>query len=569
MGVDKYPWGMDKRAVENLLGWLVSAGLVVTTLIMSPFLSEDVVNVPKIASVLVFAAMGIGVLIVNRGLWSLSAHRVVLALIGAFCAWQFVVLFASGANKSQQLFGVNGRNTGLVTYCGLAAILLVAVFASNEKYIQRFSKAALLAGGLSIAYGLLQFVGADPLPWNNIYNPIHGFLGNPDFQSSFVGITCAVAVALLINNKLSAKNKTLLASFIVSGLFVAKKSGSQQGLLVFAIGVGVIGFIYIRTHLSKVFYLGYIAVAVVGTIAVALGSFNKGPLGGFLYRSTIANRGDYWRAGWKMTTEHPVFGVGMDSYGNWYRRARDLVATMRSGPSGISDAAHNVFLDFSSNGGFPLVIIYCAIIGLTIVSLWTVIARTTVFNPYFAAIAGAWVAYQAQSIISINQIGIAIWGWVLSGLIIGYEIHTREGVEIQVAPVKDKGRKVVPTAKISSTTRNALVISLLVGLLVGMPPLVASARFKAAKKSGNLEQIIAAGHLFPLERDRMTLVGMVLRDNKFDKEALTILLEATDKFPDSFDTWQALASLPNATSAQVANAKAQMKRLDPLNPTLT
>lgn len=559
---------MDKRAIENLLGWLVSAGLVVTTLIMSPFLSVDVVNVPKIASASVFAAMGIGALVANRGLWSWAAHKTVVVLVGVFCLWQFVVLFASGANKSQQLFGVNGRNTGLVTYCALAALLLIATFASNERYIRRFSRAALLAGGLSIAYGLLQFIGADPLPWKYIYNPIHGFLGNPDFQSSFVGITCAVAFALIIDKKLSMKNRVMLASFIMCGLFVAKKSGSQQGLLVFAIGVGVVGFIYIRTHLSKAFYLGYIALAVVGFIAVLLGSFNKGPIAGILYRSSLANRGDYWRAGWKMTTEHPIFGVGMDSYGNWYRRSRDLVATTRSGPDGISDAAHNVFLDYSSNGGFPLLIIYVAITGLVLVSLWKVIARTTLFNPYFAAIAGAWVAYQAQSIISINQIGLAIWGWVLSGLIIGYELHTREKSEVEVAPVKEKGRKAAPAAKISSKTRKALVISLVIGVLVGMPPLVASARFKAAKESGNLEEIIAAGHLFPLERDRMTLVGMVLRDNKFDKEALTILLEASEKFPDSFDTWKALASLTNATPAQVADANAQMKRLDPLNPNL-
>lgn len=559
---------MDKRAIENLLGWLVSAGLVVTTLIMSPFLSVDVVNVPKIASASVFAAMGIGALVANRGLWSWAAHKTVVVLVGAFCLWQFVVLFASGANKSQQLFGVNGRNTGLVTYCALAALLLIATFASNERYIRRFSRAALLAGGLSIAYGLLQFIGADPLPWKYIYNPIHGFLGNPDFQSSFVGITCAVAFALIIDKKLSMKNRVMLASFIMCGLFVAKKSGSQQGLLVFAIGVGVVGFIYIRTHLSKAFYLGYLALAVVGFIAVLLGSFNKGPIAGILYRSSLANRGDYWRAGWKMTTEHPIFGVGMDSYGNWYRRSRDLVATTRSGADGISDAAHNVFLDYSSNGGFPLLIIYVAITGLVLVSLWKVIARTTLFNPYFAAIAGAWVAYQAQSIISINQIGLAIWGWVLSGLIIGYELHTREKSEVEVAPVKEKGRKAAPAAKISSKTRKALVISLVIGVLVGMPPLVASARFKAAKESGNLEEIIAAGHLFPLERDRMTLVGMVLRDNKFDKEALTILLEASEKFPDSFDTWKALASLTNATPAQVADANAQMKRLDPLNPNL-
>jgi hypothetical protein len=63
---------------------------------------------------------------------------------------------------------------------------------------------------------------------------------------------------------------------------------------------------------------------------------------------------------------------------------------------------------------------------------------------------------------------------------------------------------------------------------------------------------------------------LVLQDFKdqLDKEALAILLEASDKFPDSFDTWKALASLTNATPAQVADANAQMKRLDPLNPNL-
>ena len=84
-GVDRYPCAMDKRAIENLLGWLVSAGLVVTTLIMSPFLSVDVINVPKIASASIFAAMGIGTLVANRGLWSWAAHKTVVVLVGAFC----------------------------------------------------------------------------------------------------------------------------------------------------------------------------------------------------------------------------------------------------------------------------------------------------------------------------------------------------------------------------------------------------------------------------------------------------------------------------------------------------
>jgi tetratricopeptide (TPR) repeat protein len=39
-----------------------------------------------------------------------------------------------------------------------------------------------------------------------------------------------------------------------------------------------------------------------------------------------------------------------------------------------------------------------------------------------AVIFAAWIAYQAQSIISIDNIGIAIWGYVLGGAVVGLSI---------------------------------------------------------------------------------------------------------------------------------------------------
>jgi hypothetical protein len=44
--------------------------------------------------------------------------------------------------------------------------------------------------------------------------------------------------------------------------------------------------------------------------------------------------------------------------------------------------------------------------------------------------------------------------------------------------------------------------------------------------------------------------------------------DAKGKFPDSYDVWKVLASLPNAPAEDIAAAKAQMKRLDPNNPDL-
>jgi tetratricopeptide (TPR) repeat protein len=42
----------------------------------------------------------------------------------------------------------------------------------------------------------------------------------------------------------------------------------------------------------------------------------------------------------------------------------------------------------------------------------------------FISIFGGWIAYQAQSLISIDQIGVGIWNWVLGGLIIAIGLRS-------------------------------------------------------------------------------------------------------------------------------------------------
>jgi hypothetical protein len=71
------------------------------------------------------------------------------------------------------------------------------------------------------------------------------------------------------------------------------------------------------------------------------------------------------------------------------------------------------------------------------------------------------VAFQAQSIISINQIGLALWGWVLSGLIIGYEINTR-GSEATVE--KKTGKNSAKPVQSSAGS----VLGMFVGLIIGV-----------------------------------------------------------------------------------------------------
>ena len=129
-------------------------------------------------------------------------YRPVLIVTGLFVANLTVVLIFSGGNFSQELFGTNGRNTGYLSYVSLSILLLAAVVASSKHFLVQLSFAMLCAGILSVAYGLLQIVGKDPLPWASDYNPVIGFLGNPDFQSAFLGFTCVLSAALFLTPKL-------------------------------------------------------------------------------------------------------------------------------------------------------------------------------------------------------------------------------------------------------------------------------------------------------------------------------------------------------------------------------
>ena len=66
----------------------------------------------------------------------------------------------------------------------------------------------------------------------------------------------------------------------------------------------------------------------------------------------------------------------------------------------------------------------------------------------------------------------------------------------------------------------------------------------------------------------MIQVSMTLNENKLEAQGLEVALDAIKRFPDYYGVWATLNSMKSATAEQKAEALAQMKRLDPLNPTL-
>ena len=552
-----------KKGLESSLEQVLALGLIATTLLVTPLFSLDPINPIKMLVVCLVGFMCLGLILVNRAEVDWRKYRVAIGLVISFNIWMILVLLISPGEIYQQIFGSTGRNTGLITYVSFSLILLGSLIASSMNALKRLIHVIFIVGSASLAYGIVQALGGDPFEWVNPYSPVFGFLGNPNFQSSLLGVLGAIAFAQLFTEGLKAHLKIFVGLYLVMTLYVIGETHSQQGFLVLSIGISVILGLYVLQR-NRSLGIGYGFFLVLSFFLVLFGSLDKGPLGSILYKASVTYRGDYWLAGWTMMINHPIFGVGMDSYGDWYRRSRTMTATLRRGPDITSNAAHNVFLDIAASGGVPLLLIYLALMILVIVSALKILKRQSRFNPFFAGLFGGWVAFQAQSIISINQIGLAVWGWVISGLIIGYEINTRStGV---VAPTPKTGRVARNSAQSSARSVISIFIAFLLGLLVGIPPYVASVKFKSALESSNPQVVQEAAYLWPPDPSRMARVALALNEYpELEANGLKVAVDAVAQFPDYYYAWATLGVMNLANAEQKAQALAQMKRLDPNN----
>ena len=545
---------------QRRLDQVLSFGVGLVTVFITPWFSYDPLNVSRMLLLSVVASMAFFLILPQLRLSKMFDYRVVMVLLLLFIFQLILVLIVGPGDKWQQFFGAGGRQTGFLTYLSLVVLMLASAIASSKILLQKALKALIASGSLSILYGLIQSVGLDPIGWTNPYSPVFGFFGNPNFQASFLGLSAAAVTVFLLAGGTRALWRVLCGLFVISAVYVIYESKSQQGFLVYGIGtsIAVMIFFFKNLNLRKYRFL-ILGGGIIGFVGVFLDILQKSPWNSILYKPSVSFRGDYWRAGWSMTLERPVFGVGLDSYRDWFFRHRDAVTASRPEATNSTDSAHNVFLDFSANGGFPLLIIYIGLIVLTIVSAVKIFRRMAGFDAYFVAIFIAWVGYLAQSLISINQIGLAVWGWVTSGLIIGFEIKTRSEIDSKVK-LQSKFRKTDNEAGVSMRIAAGLVS----GLALGLPAFLADSNFRSSIDSRNIERITATADKWPQDVIRMNYISRLFLQNELPDKALEIARKAVIVAPNNFQAWKILYELPNVPATEKAKALTMMKRLNPL-----
>jgi hypothetical protein len=493
-------------------------------------------------------------------------------IVSLFLLFSIITVFRSDSPISQNLFGAYGRNNGLFAYLFLSILLICSSVLIKRDSHLAILKSLLWTGYVNLAYCLWVILFGDFIPWNNPYGNILGTFGNPNFIGAFLGIFFGVQLAVGLGKETSRRFKLGLVALLPLTLFEIFDSHAIQGRVLAALSTAIVLFFYIRPRFGRWILLLYSAsVTFLGGLALA-GAFQKGPLVELIYKNSVSLRGQYWLAAWNTGNSNPISGVGMDSFGDWYRRARDLRAITLPGVNTVVNTAHNVPLDMFAFGGWPLFLSYLFIIAFSLLAAIRIAKKMIGYDAIGVGLITAWVCYQVQSIISINQIGLAVWGWALSGCLIGYERSLSRDAKQPQDSERSTFKKPSNSSYLQPKATLFVAAFALIGFLLALPPLAADVSLRNAQTSRDAQKVestMKPGFFNPLNTQKFALNIQAFEESQLFDMSHKYALEAVKWNPESYDLWRILFLIKNSTPKERELAVINMKKLDPLNPDVT
>jgi O-antigen ligase len=411
------------KAEANRLQSLILFGSASTTLAMWTQL-EDPINLPKMFVLVLSGAAVMGLALPTlfgaKNL-PLKNQKIALILLALFFAGLFVSTAATDV-KYTAIFGEYHRNNGALSYFAMLIIMLGSVIAFDLKSVGKFLHIFSATGIVLACYGILQGIGQDPVDWVIQYNPFVSTLGNPNFTSAFLGLS-GVATLLVI---FTSKNKNLKAVFLAGllvNIFILFKTGSIQGVFGFAIGATVIILTKLWITNKRYGQIG-ILTAIFVSLPVVLALINLGPLASRVYQGTLKNRFDYWNAALAMFKDHPLFGVGTDRFGEYYR---EYAVQNQVVQGQITDNAHSIYMQLLATGGLFTFIPYALlVIFITYIGMSALVKASSSEKLLISGVLAIWLATITVNLVTVDSLGVGIWFWVTGGVLVAISGVSRD-----------------------------------------------------------------------------------------------------------------------------------------------
>jgi len=402
---------------------------------------QDPFNSPKFWALILFSSILLGYLASTKKIISTKDKNFYHLLITLCILYLTVFLISTffAYNLQVALLGESFRRNGLLTYIGFLTFFIASVKFVRYENIFSGLKIIFLTGVLTGVYSLIQISGNDWVKWSSINQVISTF-GNTNFSGAGMTIFAIIVFGLLIIN---FRNKVLFftySSTFMMLFFAILATNARQALIMLFLGLTLFLSLFLYRKDRRIWIFS-IALIFLTALLLLLAVFKIGPLQSIVYKESLSVREYYWRAGIEMFRHNPFIGIGPDHYGIFFKQFREPGYPLTYGWGITSSNAHNIFIQNFATGGLFLGLLYLIIqilIGYRAVNL---IRSTTGTQQVVSTLLfSAWIAYQAQSLISIEFIGVSIWGWVLGGSLVGlsfqndtsYIAITKKSVELNI-----------------------------------------------------------------------------------------------------------------------------------------
>jgi O-antigen ligase len=515
---------LSEVEAKKVQSFILFGGVFTTLAIWTKL--EDPINLPKMFALVLFAAIVFGLsfpALLSAHRLTAGSKRIALGLVGLFIIGLSISTVATDV-KHTAVFGEYHRNNGALSYLAFAILMGAAALVFTPTNSVRYLKFYGTSGLVLTAYGFLQATGNDPVGWKIDYNPFITTLGNPNFTSGFLGISAIVLLLLA----LEANDRKIQIAYVVgllADLYILKRSGSIQGLFGFLIGAAIIILVKLWLVNKKYGKIGLAITLAAGT-PVASAVLNIGPLASRLYQGTLKNRLDYWNASINMFKDHPIFGVGIDRFGEYYR---EYAVQNQVVQGQITDNAHSVYMQILATGGLVAFIPYVAlIIFVTFIGFKALLKSTGTTKLRIGGILGAWIGTAAVNIVAIDNLGVAVWFWITGGVLIAIstpnmllvngssEVTSKNGKMarsgINKKKIKSKNLSLGDQFPIASVLASGLVLVTLITLL---PILSKSQDIRELKSNSN--QLDSTSYLAELNKQ--------IQENQANSQNLILLAD--------------------------------------------
>lgn len=517
---------------------------IAITLVATPNFNKDALIIPKVVIILCSAVLILPYLLLNiKAKRDLRLINIFILLSSLFLVQLILAIVFSDAPIEQQIFGRTGRGLGFITFFSLIVISLSCAIFIKQSDQKTIIKGIAISGTFTSIYAIFQSFGLDFFPWDSKTNGVISTLGNPNFVSSFAAM--AILPSLIY---VSGKNRKKLYQFPIFLLFIFTiyRAQSTQGYITLVIALSMFILVYLW-YRSKLFFSVSLISFLIGTFFVVLGFFNNGPLSKVIYKVSVQSRGEFWQSAINTTNANPIFGVGVDSFGDYSLLFREKTVIGE-----YTDSAHNYVLDLSVIGGYPLALVYILILLLALYSFFKLQKSIGQFNPTSAALFSFSIVFQAQSLISPISIPILIWGMVISGSIIGLASNNMSKDDL--------------VNKKTKTRLNLLSLASFFLSLVVLFPYFNSDRLQLlAMNKGDGDLAIKVAKMYPESVVRYSTLTRALLDSGLSVPALDLARSAIEFNPNSPALWVLLLINPSTPIEERRAAKAKLLILDPLN----